>query len=168
MTGKVFVDTNLLVYARDLDSHSKQTIAADWLAMLWRDQNGRTSIQVLNEYYVTVTRKRKPGLPADEAWADVHSYLAWQPQVIDAELLRLGRELERRYLLSWWDSLIVGAAQVQQCTLLLTEDLQDGMSFGTVTVRNPFRLKMSEPIPTYHVSPAPYRGRGRPARSIRT
>ena len=171
MTGAIFVDTNLLVYARDTSEGAKQRMAASWLEALWRDQSGRTSMQVLNEYYITVTRKLKPGLAADDAWDDVQSLLAWQPQTTDAALLAAAREVERRYRLGWWDALVVAAAQMQQCGILLTEDLQDGMSFGVVTVRNPFKMKVAEAAATYQPSTTMsvrHPRRGRPSRVART
>ena len=97
MTARVFVDTNVLVYARDASEPEKQPAAARWLEQLWIEQRGRTSIQVLNEYYVTVTRNLRPGMEPDEAWRDVDALLAWEPQVIDAVLLRRARDLERRH-----------------------------------------------------------------------
>lgn len=144
MTGNVFVDTNVLVYARDADEHTKQPVAMDWLARLWRDRTGRTSVQVLSEYYVTVTRKLQPGLKLEHAWDDVLALGAWRPQAIDLPLIRRGREIERRHRLSWWDSLVVAAAQMQSCAVLLSEDLQDGAIFGGVSVRNPFRPVAAE------------------------
>jgi predicted nucleic acid-binding protein len=62
---------------------------------------------VLTEYYVNVTRKLKPGLDAREAWDDVQALLTWRPQAIDDRILIRGREIENRYRLSWWDSLVV-------------------------------------------------------------
>src|SRR5512145_325642 len=124
MTVPVFVDTNI---ASEL---SKQPIAAGRLDHLWRGQLGRTSAQVLSEYYVTVTRKLSPGLHADDAWDDVLALMSWHPIPSDEALLRRGRVVEQRFRLSWWDSLIVAAAQLQACTLLLSEDLQDGAAFG--------------------------------------
>ena len=139
MTAPVFVDTNVFLYARDAGEASKQPRAAAWLEYLWREQIGRTSAQVLSEYYVNVTRKLSPGLAPDEAWDDVQALLTWQPQAVDDALLRRGREIELRYRLSWWDSLVVGAAQLQGCAVLLTEDLQDGREFDGLRVENPFR-----------------------------
>jgi predicted nucleic acid-binding protein len=168
MTTPVFVDTNVFLYARDAGEPRKQPRAAEWLAQLWRERTGRTSIQVLSEYYVNVTRKLDPGLEPEEAWDDVLALLAWHPQDIDAGLMRRGREVERRYGLSWWDSLVVGAAQVQGCTLLLTEDLQDGADYGGVTVRSPFKLEVGEAVASYGVVPAAarHRGPGRPRRQL--
>ena len=165
MTAPVFVDTNVFLYARDAGEANKQPRAAAWLEYLWREQIGRTSVQVLSEYYVNVTRKLSPGLAPDEAWDDVQALLTWHPQPVDDALLRRGREIELRYRLSWWDSLVVGAAQLQGCTVLLTEDLQDGGVFGGVAVRSPFTLAIEEAVAAYAVASRTARrhpSRGRP------
>lgn len=167
MTAPVFVDTNVFVYARQAGESVKQPLAARWLERLWSEQTGRTSIQVLNEYYTILTRKIKPPLSPAEAWEDVKNLIAWKPQSVDLELLHRGREVEQRYRLSWWDSLIVAAAQLQNCVLLLTEDLQDGAAYGAVTVRNPFTFGVSEDLTSYAVARVKVRahpGRGRPKR----
>jgi predicted nucleic acid-binding protein len=167
MSEAVFVDTNVLVYARDANEGEKQRTAAEWLSRLWRERRGRTSVQVLSEYYVTVTRKLEPGMPAEEAWDDVRALFSWRPQPIDAALLERGRELESRFRLAWWDSLVVAAAQLQACAVLLSEDMRDGMTFGGVRVRDPFRLEAHENRALYAIdAPEPrHRGRGRPAKA---
>lgn len=164
MTALVFVDSNVLVYARDPRDAAKQSRAAYWISHLWSERLGRASAQVLSEYYVTVTRKLRPRVTSEDAWDDVKSFLAWRPQAIDEALLQRARELEQRYRLSWWDSMVVAAAQLQDCALLLTEDLQDGAVFGTVTIRSPFTLAVEEPRPMYEVASTvrPHRRRGRP------
>ena len=170
MTVPVFVDTNIFVYWRDGRDRAKQQQAAAWLERLWRERLGRTSAQVLSEYYVTVTRKLDPGLPASQAWDDVSSLFAWTPASVDKTLMQRGHENEQRYKLSWWDSLIVAAAQLQGCGLLLSEDFQDGTTYGGVTVRSPFTLAVNETTPAYVVSRATAAGlrrRGRPARTER-
>jgi len=154
MNAPVFVDTNVLLYARDTSEPAKQPKAAAWLEFLWRERLGRTSVQVLSEYYQNATRKLKPGLPADEAWDDVRALMAWRPEPVDEELLRLGREVEARYRIGWWDSLVVAAAQRQGCALLLTEDLQHGMRFGGVEVIDPFSTEVGEPRPDSRQKPA--------------
>ncbi len=167
MTAPVFVDTNVFLYWRDGRDTAKQARAAEWLAHLWREQTGRTSTQVLSEYYVNVTRKLDPGLKPDEAWDDVHALLAWEPQAIDGPLLERARAVGERYGLSWWDSLVIAAAQAQGCSLLLTEDLQDGAVYGGVTARSPFRLSLGEGAAAYATAPAAARRiprRGRPKR----
>lgn len=173
MNVKVFVDTNVLVYARDASEPLKQPQAADWLRRLWIERAGRTSVQVLNEYYVTVTRKLSPGLDKDEAWRDVRSLFAWNPQPIDPEVQVRAREIESRFNLSWWDSMIVAAAHMQGCDLLLSEDLQDGLDCEGLIVRSPFEDGVAEPAAPYEASTPPaqpvsrHRPRGRPARRIR-
>lgn len=166
MTAPVFVDTNILLYARDAREPVKQLRAAQWLEHLWREQLGRTSTQVLSEYYVNLTRKLKPGLAPEDAWDDVQALFAWNPQSIDAELLSRAHQIELRNRLSWWDSLIVAAAQAQGCAVLLTEDLSDSAVYGGVKVRNPFTLSVSEGTAEYSAAtvvshPAPKRGRPR-------
>ena len=76
MTATCFVDTNLLVYARDAKEASNQPLAEAWLATLWRLRRGRLSYQVLHEYYVTVTRKLRPGLPVQDARDDVRALMS--------------------------------------------------------------------------------------------
>lgn len=169
MTAPVFVDTNILIYARDPRDAAKQTRAAEWVAYLWRERLGRTSVQVLSEYYVTVTRKLMPRVTSEEAWDDVKSLLAWRPQPIDEALLPRAREIEQRYRLSWWDSTVVGAAQLQDCALLLTEDLQNGAVLDGVTVRSPFTLAVEESRAMYSLpsTAQPHRPRGRPRKEGR-
>ena len=93
-------------------------------------------------------------------------YLSWNPREIDEEVFLRARENEQRYRISWWDSLVVAAAQLQDCALLLTEDLQDGAVLGSVTVRSPFTLEIGEAGAQYAIPEAPsrHRGRGRPRR----
>jgi predicted nucleic acid-binding protein len=130
-----FVDTNVLVYARDTSEPDKQPRAAVWMAHLWQAEAGRTSVQVLNEYYVTVTRKLSPGL--DRAIA--RDLTAWRPGAVDHATVETAWGLEDRFSLSWWDSLIVASAIGLGCDRLLTEDLADGQIFDGVVVVNPFR-----------------------------
>jgi predicted nucleic acid-binding protein len=165
MNAGVFVDTNILVYARDTTEPAKLSIAQDWLHRLWMEQRGRTSMQVLSEYYVTVTRKLSPGLQQDDAWEDVETFLAWEPQAIDRDVLTRAREIERRYSLSWWDSMIVAAAELQRCDLLLSEDLQHGQVYGSVKIWNPFREGVAEESVPHGAAPKPqsrHRPPGRP------
>ena len=169
MIAPAFVDADVFVYARDANEAAKQPRAAAWIAFLWREQSGRTSMQVLSEYYVTITRKTKPPVSAEDAWQDVSSFFAWNPQPVDEALMRRAREVEHRHRLSWWDSMVVAAAQLQDCALLLTEDLQDGAAFGSVTARSPFTLTVEEPRAEYEVAATAPRHppRGRPRRKGR-
>ncbi len=143
MSVRVFVDTNVLVYARDASEREKQPRAAAWLKALWQARAGRLSGQVLQEYYVVVTHKLDPGLDAEMARADVRSLLAWRPVAADGSLMERAWTIEDRFELSFWDALIVAAAERAQCDHLLTEDLQDGQEFHGVRVVNPFRHEPS-------------------------
>ena len=168
MTGLCFVDANVLVYARDPRDPAKQRRAKAWRDSLWRDHRGRISVQVLSEAYVAL--RRIGGAPAEEIWASVARLFAWNPLPVSEELLRQARDVELRWKISWWDSLIVAAAQVQGCELLLSEDLQDGMAFGSVTVRSPFTLAAEQRATPYVAPPmlaSPHRPRGRPRRAAR-
>lgn len=102
MTAPIFVDTNVLVYAMDAAEPTKQPLARAWLDRLWRTESGRISIQVLQECYVTVTRKLKPGLDPSRARAHVRRFLTWDPTTTDGALLEDAWTIETRRRLSWW------------------------------------------------------------------
>ena len=138
MTGSVFVDTNVLVYARDASEPEKQPRALAWMDWLWSQNSGRVSTQVLQEYYQTVTRKLKPGLDPQAARADVRDLAAWNPITIDHSVLERAWALEDRYRFSWWDSLILAAACQAECELVLSEDLASGQRVESVHIVNPF------------------------------
>jgi len=139
MSATIFVDTNVLVYRRDSGQGKKQARANAWMEQLWARRAGRLSFQVLQEYYVTVTAKLSPGLDAESARNDVGSLLAWHPIAVDQRVMDGAWLLQDHYQLSWWDALIVAAAQVADCRFLLTEDLQDGQDLGDVRVVSPFK-----------------------------
>ena len=140
----VFVDTNVLVYARDTADPTKQARASEWIAHLWRTREGRLSVQVLQEYYVTTTRKLRPGLSPEDARADVDDLAAWSPVVINIGVVEAAWAIEDRFGLSFWDGLVVAAAQVARCDVLLTEDLQHGADLDGVRVVDPFRTPVGE------------------------
>ena len=144
MSGKTFVDTNILVYARDPGRPDKQALASRWMARLWEQRSGRLSIQVLQEYYVTVTAKLKPGLPAALAREDVRNLALWNPVGTDVRLLESAWSLTDRYGFSWWDAQIVAAARRSGCDILLTEDMQHGQDIEGLTIVNPFALGAPE------------------------
>ncbi len=144
MTAPIFVDTNVLLYARDASEPEKQPVAAAWLEALWHDRTGRLSVQVLQEYYAVATRKFKPGLPRAEARADIRNLVAWQPIAIDEGVLEMAWGVQDRFGLSWWDALIVAAAKRGGCRWLLTEDLQHGQDLDGVEVVSPFVVEPGE------------------------
>lgn len=138
MSGRVFVDTNILLYARDRSEPRKQPIAEACLAELWEGRNGCVSVQVLNEFFVNATQKLDPGLTRSEAWEDVEALAAWEPLALDMPLIARGFALQGRYRLSYWDALIVAAAETGCCEEILSEDLAEGALYAGIQVRNPF------------------------------
>lgn len=135
---QVFVDTNVLVYARDASEGGKHLRARHWVNELWRARAGRISMQVLHEYYVTITRKLSPGLPPSEARRDVRELILWRPVLLEDALAEAAWSIEDRYRLSFWDALVVAAARRAGCERLLTEDLQGGQDFEGTIVVDPF------------------------------
>ena len=91
MSDNVFVDANVLVYVRDATEPAKQEMAERWLRELWSSGNGRISIQVLQEFYVTATQKLQPGMTRADAREDVTSLFSWQPVTQDRHLLVVSR-----------------------------------------------------------------------------
>jgi predicted nucleic acid-binding protein len=140
----IFVDTNVFVYARQPEEKLKQPIAQDWLDRLWVERRGRTSIQVLNECYSTLTRKVNPRHPSSEVWLYVACLMAWQPCPVDASLVLKAHMFEARYRFNWWNCLLLAAAQRQRCAILLTEELDNGGIYGGVRICNPFQLAVSD------------------------
>ena len=138
MSVKVFVDTNVLVYARDASEPEKQAQAAWWMATLWEKRAGRLSYQVLQEFYVTVTGKLSPGLDKELARRDIRALGAWQPLAADSRVLEGAWLLQDRNRLHWWDALIAAAAQLSECQYLLSEDFQEGLHLGNLKVIHPF------------------------------
>lgn len=145
MTALVFVDTNIWLYARDGSDPLKHRAANEALEALWRTGTGRTGLQVINEYFVNVTRKVPRPLTDAEAWADVEMMLAWRPRPVTADSVAAARAIAQRHRLSRWDALIVAAAEQEGCEVLLSEDFQHGQLLGGLRVRNPFAASVSEP-----------------------
>jgi len=144
MSGSIFVDTNVLVYTRDASKLDKQTQAAEWVSHLWKNGTGRLSMQVITEFYAVVTGKLKPGMEAASAREDVEDLFTWQPLPITPDLIAEAWFVQDLFHLSWWDSLIVSAAKILQCTYLLSEDFQDSQDFHGIRVINPFRMRPGE------------------------
>lgn len=134
----VFVDTNVLVYAHDLEAGAKREIARTTLESLWSTRRGTLSTQVLEEFYVTLTRKLARPVTRADGRDLVAAYAAWPVQRIDADDVIAASELEEAHSLSFWDALIIVSARRAGAARLLTEDLHDGQTVAGVTVENPF------------------------------
>jgi predicted nucleic acid-binding protein len=137
-SGRAFVDTNVLVYAHDRGAGERHAVARDVVAGLWQVRSGVLSTQVLQELYVNVRRKAKRPLGLAAARRIVEDYLCWHVVVNDGESILEALELETRYRISFWDALVVQAANAAAVEILYSEDLAHGQTYGAVRVVNPF------------------------------
>jgi predicted nucleic acid-binding protein len=134
----VFVDTNVLIYSEDGVDPAKQAQAIVWLQALWTRRCGRLSTQVMNEFYVTATRKLKPAMAAGDARAEVRRYQRWLPWAPDHATVETAWAIESRFGYSYWNSLILASAQAQGCSHVLSEDMQHGQVIDSMQILNPF------------------------------
>ena len=133
-----FVDTNVLVYAHDRSVGRKRTEAQQLLRNLWQSGEGCLSIQVLQEYYVTVTRKVPTPLLPEQA-KDIISHLArWRMHSPAVSDILEAINIQTRYDISFWDAMIVQSAVRLKCEKIWSEDLNAGQRYAGVTVANPF------------------------------
>jgi predicted nucleic acid-binding protein len=137
MNDKTFVDTNVLVYAHDVDAGPKQAIAASLLRDLWNAGLGVLSMQVLQEFYVNVTKKIAAPLSKDMARQVVNTYAAWCVETTPTEIAAAFR-IEDESRLGFWDSLIMAAAAKAGALRILSEDLNPQQKIAGVRVENPF------------------------------
>ncbi len=138
MSVSCFVDTNILVYSRDSSEPDKQRKAQAWLTMLWQQEAGRISAQVMSEYYVTVTQKLNPGLSIKQARLDLRALTVWQPLEISSHLIESAWDIQDQFHYSWWDSLVIAAGLFLDCHYLLSEDMQHQQQIGSLQIINPF------------------------------
>jgi predicted nucleic acid-binding protein len=137
MKDRIFVDTNILVYAHDLSAGDRHAKAFAIIESLWEAQTGVISTQVLQEFYVTVTRKIKNPLKLAEAREIIRNYLAWLVQVNDPETTIRASEIEEKNCISFWDALIVAAALRLQAKKIISEDLHNGQIIEGILIENP-------------------------------
>ena len=137
MNDKTFVDTNILIYAHDVDAEAKHDVAKSVLRELWSRRTGVLSVQVLQEFYVNVTRKIASPLPRDVARAVVNSYAIWCIDATPAEIAAAFR-IEDESRIGFWDALIVASAVKCGATRILSEDLNAQQMISGVQIQNPF------------------------------
>jgi len=133
-----FVDTNVLLYAHDDKPDQRCKIAKETLARLWDTRTGVVSTQVLQEFYFNATKTYKLAMTPPEARRVLAQYARWRVIPTDAQMIMAASVLEQEHSVNFWDALIVQAALRASATFLVSEDLQDGRRFGSLTVRNPF------------------------------
>lgn len=137
--SREFVDANVLVYAYDASAGKRKAAAEQLLARLWDEGTGCVSVQVLQEFFVTVTRKVAEPLTADEAANRIREFCAWKVFTPAAEDVLHAIALHQRAKLSFWDAMVIHAAAELGCDVLWTEDLNDGQLVQDVRIRDPFR-----------------------------
>jgi predicted nucleic acid-binding protein len=141
MKDRTFVDTNILVYAHDLDAGEKYEMARKAVSKLWESRTGVVSTQVLQELYVTLTRKTRMPLDKPTVRRIIKSYAGWEVVVNDSEIILQASDIEDAYGLSFWDALIISAAYSKDVAKILTEDLQHGQHVEGILIVNPFKTE---------------------------
>jgi predicted nucleic acid-binding protein len=134
-----FCDTNIIVYAYDPESGDKHDHAKQLLDRLWESFDGALSIQVLQELYVTLTRKLRPPILGDTARAIIQNLLTWRVIEPGASDVLVAIDMAGRWQISFWDAMLLTAARKAGASVLWSEDLNDGQVYDGVVVRNPFR-----------------------------
>jgi len=142
--NKSFVDTNVIVYAYDMTAGEKHSIAKKALLSLWRSGRGLVSTQILQELYVTLTRKIPRPLKTAQTREIIEDMLTWDVVVNDGESILQAISLESRENLSFWDALVVAAAARGGARILLSEDLPAGRTIAGVRIVNPFRISTKD------------------------
>ena len=137
MSDRTFIDTNVLIYAHDIDANGKHKIAKEVLQELWSERTGVLSAQVLQEFYVNVTRNIPSPLSKDLARLVVSSYAIWCLETTPTEILAAFR-IEDESRIGFWDALIVSSAAKLGATRILSEDLNAGQRIAGILVVNPF------------------------------
>jgi predicted nucleic acid-binding protein len=135
---KTFVDTNVLIYAHDVDAGAKRGVASSLVRELWQARQGIISLQVLQEFYVNATRKIAKPIGKAEARGLLEIYSAWTVVAMDARDVRSATDIEDEFRLSFWDALIVTAALKANAEILLTEDMHAKSRIRGLEIRNPF------------------------------
>ncbi len=146
MSDKTFVDTNVLIYAHDVDAARKHEIAKDLLRTLWLERTGMVSTQVLQEFYVNATRKIRKPLTKPEARSVVDTYAPWCVDGITTSDLAAAFQLEDQARIGFWDALIVAVAARAGARRVVSEDLNNGQSIAGISIHNPFKEK-AQPKP---------------------
>ncbi len=135
---KVFVDTNVLIYAHDNSAGRKHEVARSEILALWEEGHGLLSTQVLQEFFLGITRKIPNPVSLIVGRKIIEDLLAWEVVINDGTSVLAAIDIQSRYHLSFWDSLIVQAALRGGATVLLSEDLAHGQMIQGVTIQNPF------------------------------
>jgi predicted nucleic acid-binding protein len=137
MAQKSFIDTNILIYAHDRSAGAKHDRARELIERLWASGEGVLSTQVLQELCINLRRKLARPLPAEQVRRLIQDYMSWEVVVNTAESVIQALEIEVRYKISFWDALVLHAAESSGATILYSEDLSSGQRYGSIQVVNP-------------------------------
>jgi len=135
---RAFVDTNILVYAHDTTAGEKRDAAAAIVTELWESRRGCLSVQVLQELYVTLTRKLPKPLGSQRAVGVLEDFAQWRVHAPAADDVVAAAWLQERFTLSFWDAMILRSATELGCGILYSEDLNAGQRYEGVLVVDPF------------------------------
>lgn len=138
MSDNVFFDTNILVYANDTSEPAKKQVARKLIKDALLNKTAVISIQVLSEFWVTVTQKIQTPLPEPVAEKQIELFEIMEIVNLDLLLFKSALKLKKMNRLSYWDSLIVAAANYSDCKILYSEDLNNGQQISNTTIMNPF------------------------------
>lgn len=139
MSAVAFVDSNILIYAHDLDAGVKRERAVAKLRELWNSGAGRLSVQVLQEFYVNATQKLATPIARSMAREVIKTYGVWVRHATTVETVTRATEISDLARISFWDGLIVASAEEADADELLSEDLNDGQAIAGVKVVNPLK-----------------------------
>ena len=137
MADKFFVDTNILIYAHDRTAGIKHDRAKKLVEHLWVSGEGVLSTQILQELCINLRRKVARPIPVDDIRRTAQDYMAWQIVVNTPESVMQALDLEVRYKISFWDALVLQAAETAGVSVLYSEDLAAGQQYGSFRVENP-------------------------------
>ncbi len=137
MPDKYFVDTNILLYAHDRSAGVKHERARGVVERLWTSREGVLSTQVLQELCINLRRKISRPLPAEEIRRIIQDYLSWEVVVNSPSSVLHALDIELRYQISFWDALVLQAAESSGAAVLYSEDLATGQRYGAIQVVNP-------------------------------
>ena len=139
MRDRFFLDTNILVYAYDNHDPQKQDKAQQLLTSGIEQENLVLSVQVMGEFFNAANRHIPEPLTPDEVGEIINTLSILPIQEVDLAMVNRAIDTHKKYQISYWDSLIVSAAERAKCTEIISEDLSDGQSYNGIRVRNPFK-----------------------------
>ncbi|MFZ0499456.1 MAG: PIN domain-containing protein [Steroidobacteraceae bacterium] len=137
MSGVAFVDSNILIYAHDLDAGVKRERAVAKLRELWNSGTGRLSVQVLQEFYLNATQKLATPIARSTAREIIRTYGVWVHHATTVETVTRATEISDLARISFWDALIVASAEEADADELLSEDLNAGQTIVGIKLMNP-------------------------------